>query len=220
MPTSRQRLLESVQTRKIVSAGELSRMLQMTEANARHHLAILQEQGLVTIVGERPPRGKGRPTLLFGPAQQFLGHNLDGLAKALLKEMAGEEWVEKAAKSMAARDGETSPPQPSVPRSTVHLTQRLMQGVQRLNEMHYQARWEAYAGGPRLILGSCPYAAIIDAHPELCRVDAALLEELAGAPVEQIAKLARDRQGTTFCSFHIFERRRAAKDSQGMDSPG
>lgn len=206
MKTSRQRLLEFVYARKIVSAGELSRALQMTEANARHHLAILQEQGLVEVVGERPPQGKGRPAQLFGPSKQALGNNLARLAKALLAEMADEGWAVRVARRMAA-DEETPLPLPAssarAQEGGGHLTQRLVHTVQRLNELHYQARWEAHAGGPRLILRNCPYAAIIEKHPELCQVDAALLEQLAGAPVEQIAKLAPERGGGVVCVFRM-----------------
>jgi len=61
--------------------------------------------------------------------------------------------------------------------------------VEKLNQMNYHARWEAGAGGPRILFGHCPYAAIITRHPELCAMDAALLKELFGDELEQIAKI-------------------------------
>jgi len=84
---------------------------------------------------------------------------------------------------------------------TKNLTQRLTQAVQHLNQLNYQARWEAHADGPRLILGHCPYAAIIDRHPELCRIDSHLLEQLLGQPVTQNAKLMTSPQGSRYCLF-------------------
>jgi predicted ArsR family transcriptional regulator len=69
--------------------------------------------------------------------------------------------------------------------------------------MRYQARWEAHADAPRLTLGHCPYAAILPEHPELCALDAALLETLLGAPATQVAKLARDGRGGMYCLFVI-----------------
>jgi predicted ArsR family transcriptional regulator len=70
-----------------------------------------------------------------------------------------------------------------------------------LNELQYQARWEASAWGPRLILGHCPYAAIVSDHPELCRMDAFLLETKIGKPVEQTGKLQINDTGLPFCTF-------------------
>jgi predicted ArsR family transcriptional regulator len=58
-----------------------------------------------------------------------------------------------------------------------------------LNQLHYQARWEAGAEGPRIILGQCPYAAVIGNHPELCRMDMSLLEGMLDTQVEQRVKL-------------------------------
>jgi predicted ArsR family transcriptional regulator len=55
--------------------------------------------------------------------------------------------------------------------------------------MNYHARWEAGQQGPRILFGHCPYAAIIEKHPELCQMDAALLKELFGDDMEQIAKI-------------------------------
>ena len=78
---------------------------------------------------------------------------------------------------------------------------RLASTIERLNSMHYQARWEAGAEGPRIILGHCPYRAIIADHPELCQMDAALLTELLQDEVMQTAKLEPGAGGLPFCGF-------------------
>ena len=78
-------------------------------------------------------------------------------------------------------------------------TARLALAVKKLNGLRHQARWEAGAEGPRVIFGRCPYAAVIAQHPELCAMDAALLNELIGRPVQQIAKIGT--QGSSRCLF-------------------
>ena len=75
--------------------------------------------------------------------------------------------------------------------------------MQRLQALHYQARWEARPAAPRLILGRCPYRPLLPAHPELCRFDAALLEALLGAPVEQTGMLVSDGKGLAQCVFEV-----------------
>jgi predicted ArsR family transcriptional regulator len=204
MKTSRQRVLEFIQSHRGVSAAEISRALQMTEANARHHLDILEVQGLVEVVGQAPAQGKGRPRRLFGLAEHALGHNLDGLADVLLGGLAAalppqdfEPFLKKAAQSLKGEQGKPGR------KISASLTQRLFNAVQRLNELNYLARWEAHAEAPRLILGRCPYAAILPEHPELCRFDGYLLESLAEAPVTQTARLARDARGLPHCVFAL-----------------
>jgi len=83
------------------------------------------------------------------------------------------------------------------------LPRRLTLAVDRFNELHYQARWEAGIDGARFILGHCPYAAIVAEYPELCRMDAYLLEQRSGSPVEQMAKLQPSAKGYPFCVFRV-----------------
>ena len=206
MKTSRQRVLEYILAHYPVTTADLSQALQMTEANARHHLSILQERGLVQPAGQRPSPGKGRPSRLYRPSEQRLGHNLDQLAAALLallKSRSSSIELEPALSALAEQIA--GPAWQPRRRGAESLTRRLYLAVQRLNEFHYQARWEAWRGAPRLILGHCPYAAIIHQHPELCRLDAYLLGGLAGAQVEQTSKLAPDTQGALHCIFRIIE---------------
>ncbi|NOH03540.1 MAG: hypothetical protein HND47_17050 [Chloroflexi bacterium] len=54
----------------------------------------------------------------------------------------------------------------------------------KLNDLHYQARWEAGAQGPRLLFGRCPYARVIEGHPEICKMDEAMLEAALARPIE------------------------------------
>ncbi len=85
--------------------------------------------------------------------------------------------------------------------SIVPVTKRLVRAVARLNELHYQARWEASAAGPRAILGHCPYAAIVAEYTELCRMDAFLLETMFSSSVTQTAKLQLNDKGLPYCAF-------------------
>jgi predicted ArsR family transcriptional regulator len=68
------------------------------------------------------------------------------------------------------------------------MPKRLSLLVEKLNEMHYQSRWEAGAEGPRVIFGRCPYAKVIAGHPELCKMDTAMLAISLGRPVIPLQK--------------------------------
>lgn len=202
MVTSRQRLFRYLQEHTLVTVAEVSRALQMTPANARHHLSILVEEGVVKTVGERPARGQGRPAQLYRITRQAEQNNIDRLAGACLDLLwegkgAGEREV---LLSRLVRGLSGDRPVLSAGDS---LTRRLVDACQELTRWNYQARWEAHAQGPRVIYGHCPFASILAEHPEMCRVDAALLEDLLGEGVEQTARLAQDTRGARYCMFVV-----------------
>ncbi|MGD8402121.1 MAG: helix-turn-helix domain-containing protein [Anaerolineales bacterium] len=194
MPTTtRQKILDYLKRNKSVSSREIARALQMTPANARHHLSILAADGRVEVIHQRQV-GKGRPEKVYQLGDKFLGDNLSVLADALLVEADGKIEMEALGKRIAGEVDSTEQP----------LMGRLSSAIKRLNEMHYQARWEAGAGGPRIVLGHCPYRSVIENHPELCVMDAALLAKLLGGEVSQTTKLETGAGGLPYCSF-VFE---------------
>jgi predicted ArsR family transcriptional regulator len=187
----------------------------MTGANARHHLGVLESEGLISQVGTRAGRGKGRPHKLFGIAEPILGNNLDQLARAML-----DMWVENLEEEERARfcsqlaeklfTNAFSEQPVTAARSPAerysmgsHPAQRLNQVVSRLNELNYSARWEASALGPRIWLGHCPYLSLLPDHPELCQFDRFFLERLIGVPVNQTAKRSTDARGNVYCLFLV-----------------
>ena len=199
MQNTRQQILIHLEKQQTASANEISRILHMTAANARHHLGLLIEQGLVEVIQQQNDRGRGRPRLLYTLAQSAMQDNLDLLVDALLKALLQNSDAEQ-------------PFEPIIPLlfgqipGAKNTPQRLNQVVQRLNEMKYRARWEASPTGPRMIFRHCPYASVLAENPELCQMDVAALSILLGASVEQIAQLERDNQGATSCIFAIIPR--------------
>jgi predicted ArsR family transcriptional regulator len=199
--TSRQKILDYFHLRKIATVDDLSRVLHFTEANIRHHINQLMAEGVVVKVGKRPARGRGRPHSLFGLKVQMTSHNLDNLASAALEIIfsekvspVGKEMQTRKLASTMAKKGHITGTNPS---------KKLLQVVNLLNEMNYQARWEAHDEGPRVIFNHCPYSSIIREHPELCQMDAHLLEELLGASASLKACLEPGPTGLPHCIFSL-----------------
>lgn len=215
MKTARQRILEYIQAHRAVTTAEICQALKTTEANVRHHISILIDLDLIEVIGQRPAEKKGRPARIFGPSARSQGDNLGLLADILLDEVLEclpsqekDDLIEAIARSVADRI--RSIPQPESERGvstgrlrSENLSARLLAAIQRLNKAHYQARWEARPDAPRLILGHCPFGDLPARRPEICRVDARLLEELIGQPAEQLKRLAKDGRGATYCMFRI-----------------
>lgn len=199
MKNTRQRILDYLSNHRAVTAEELSHALHMTAANVRYHLAILLGRGLVHVGGERPPQGRGRPAKVYSLPHHKMGENLGLLASALLKEAIDQEDTQAQKEFLTRIAGLII----GKFRPGSGLSQQLLQAVRRLNELNYQSRWEAHADAPSVIFGHCPYASILADHPELCTLDAALLEEMLSNQVTQTAKLARDSDGGTYCMFKV-----------------
>ena len=85
------------------------------------------------------------------------------------------------------------------------LGRRLSTLVDALAAMYYEPRWEARAAGPQIILGRCPFAEIIARHPELCLMDAYLLQKGLSTGVRQLAKLEPNERGLPVCVFGVLQ---------------
>lgn len=198
MITARQEVFRYIRKIRAVSAFDIARDLAMTPANARHHLSILKRDGRIEVVGKRSGGIKGgRPTKIYGINRNLLGDGLPTLSHHLLEEMLGSVNPRERAgvlKKLGQRLAS------SCKRGTSPII-RLTETVKHLNKFGYQSRWEAHAEGPRIILEHCPYSTIIQKHPELCEMDAALLETCLGERVEQIEKLSGE--GIRFCVFGV-----------------
>ncbi len=196
MQATRQRILDYLDQRGNASARQLAQAFAMTPANLRRHLRILEARSLLTASKRHPPQGRGRPEQFYALTARAQPVNLEQLSSALL-DQTRERGQEARLKRLALRllDNVASP--------AGQITQRLVAAVQRLAPLGYRPRWEARPNAPQVVLGRCPYAPIIADHPELCRMDAHMLEALVAAPVEQLSKLQPGPQGTPQCVFTL-----------------
>ena len=189
--TTRHKVLAYLSKNRTASAREVSRALKMSIANVRHHLRVLVSDGRLELTSVRGADKRGRPEKVYSLPRAALGDNLPALADALLTEAASGVRIEALAQRLAGESNFASQP----------LAKRLNLTVEKLNQMNYHARWEAGSEGPRIIFSHCPYAAIIDKHPELCQMDAEILKEWMGQPATQIFKIGKD--GSSVCVFVI-----------------
>jgi predicted ArsR family transcriptional regulator len=178
----------------MASAREISRALRMSEANVRHHLRVLISDGRLDVSSAENRQERGRPEKQYSLPRAVLGDNLAALSDALLAEAGSKVRVETLVKHLIGETDFASQP----------VGKRLNLVIEKLNQMNYHARWEAGSSGPRIIFGHCPYASIIAKHPELCVMDAELLEKLTGQSAEQLTKIGRD--GSLSCVFVRMQR--------------
>lgn len=191
MVTARQKVLIYFTKTRTASAREISRSLRMSSATVRHHLRVLVADGRLEMSFVRSREGRGRPEKVYSLPRSALGDNLAALGDAVISEAGAAVQMEMLAKRLAGEAGFSSQP----------IARRLNASVERLNQMNYHARWEAGPQGPRLIFGHCPYAALIEKHPELCRMDEALLGQFMGDAVTQMYTIGKE--GSSLCVFAL-----------------
>ena len=191
MTTARQKVLTYLNKSRTASAREIARSLKMSAATVRHHLRVLAADGRLELSSVRGRDGRGRPEKIYALPRTALGTNLAALSEALLAEAGSGIRMESLAKQLAKVDNFAGQP----------LAKRLNLTVEKTNGMNYHARWEAGSEGPRVVFSHCPYAAIIEKHPELCKMDEALLKDLVGQPARQILKTGKE--GSSICVFVV-----------------
>ena len=182
MPNTRQRVLEILGDQRAATAREISRLLQITPADARHHLATLLQEGAILPIGKPTGLGRGRPAQRYGLASLARPSYYELLAPALLIEAL--EYIpaadqERFLRGVLQRLAGAREPSGS-------LTARLVGTIQRLKELGYAARWEAHAAGPHLILEQRPFEELSALHDGAGDLDIYLLEALLGVAVRRI----------------------------------
>ena len=203
MQITRRKILTHIQVKGWTSAAELSRLLGKTEANIRYHLASLSRDGFVEVVDQEKPSSRGRPTLVYGLGPQAQLDNLNRLIGVIWTELIGDRPSKQRLarlRRIASRLVNSSGGQ-----RAASLPQRLYQAIERLQAMNYTASWEAHADSPRVILDQCPFAALVGNHPEVCTLDALILEELLGEPVEQVAIRNQIKKVRQPCVFQVLK---------------
>jgi predicted ArsR family transcriptional regulator len=182
MTSTRQRVLETIGGQRAATAREISRLLQITPADARHHLAILLQEGAIVPAESPPLPGRGRPARRYRLASDVQTDPYELLAPALLAEALERIPIpeqDSFLRSVMARLENDHKPSGS-------LTARLVGAIQHLDELGYAARWEAHAAGPHLILERRPFEALMARVSGAGELDVYLLEALLGVSATRL----------------------------------
>jgi predicted ArsR family transcriptional regulator len=205
MQNTRSKIMDFLEVNNQATAVELSQVLGMTQANIRHHLSILVEEGKVEIVGQSEASGRGRPAISYMPTRQAQKHSLDVLLRILLDDIQSNGSSRQRESNIKRLAERLSLPEVNENKS---IALRLGECIQHLNDLHYQAHWEARSDLPAITFGRCPYAPVIEQYPELCTMDKYLLEDILKREVIQTEKITRLPEGPHQCQFAIHTQNR------------
>jgi predicted ArsR family transcriptional regulator len=172
----------------------------ITPVTVRHHLKILQDEGLVDAGKMRHRTSPGRPQHVYRLTEQgaaYFHTNYQRLAANLLSQIektlpsAGVNVIlEGVAETMAreaAITGET-------------MEDRLNAVIIYLTQHGYEGRWETSDQGYLLITHNCPYHHLAHTTDALCQMDMRLIAMMLGVVPRLISRIAT---GNDDCSYFI-----------------
>jgi predicted ArsR family transcriptional regulator len=180
-----------------LSVDQIAQAVGLTPNGVRAHLATLERDRLVEQRGVR--RGRRKPTYLYAltPTAEELFPKayapvLRHLLSVLHERLPGEQLhalLQAVGRQMAVEHSMLGE----------ELDGRARRALALWEELGGSADLDA-SDGTLLIRGySCPLAAVVPAHPQLCEMAETLLSELIGVPVRERC----DRSAPPRCSFEV-----------------
>jgi predicted ArsR family transcriptional regulator len=180
------------------TVNELAEELELTDNAVRAHLLSLERDGLVKQSGIQ--RGTRKPHFayqlteeaehLFPKAYDVLLNQLIAVLKERLKPSALESILREVGRSIAG---------PQAARKRGDIKSRLGKALTTLESIGGAARIEKEQSRVLICSASCPLAAAVAEHPEVCRLAETLLSEIIGMEVREQC----DREGAPRCRFEV-----------------
>jgi predicted ArsR family transcriptional regulator len=199
MQSTRQEILEILKEERQATVEDLASRLGLTPMTIRHHLNVLQAQGLVEASTVRRSQKVGRPRLVYtltDAADDLFPQNYSELARNLVtevKETLGADETQAIFRRIAERMAQDAPP--PVPGQT--FEERLDQVTIFLETKGFLFRWEKSDEGYVMSNTNCPYRNVTQEHAEVCAMDAILIDRLLGVESQQISNL---QEGDDACT--------------------
>jgi predicted ArsR family transcriptional regulator len=162
---------------------ELAQALGLTDNAVRAHLATLERDGLVRQAGLR--RGTSKPAYAYAltPAAERLFPKAYGTLLRMLLDVLSERLPPSAVDDAVREVGHRVAAGQTVPNG--ELRYRIDQALAVLGELGGLAETEEQEDGFIIRGASCPLAAAVPGHPEICHLAETLLSDLIGVPVAE-----------------------------------
>jgi len=200
MQVTRAEIVQILKERGEASVDELAEALSLASITIRHHLAVLEKDGLVTNYRERGAVGRPRYVYkLTDEAKELFPKKYHLLADRLLAELksvASDEELSAIFKRIA--EGMTTEYATRLDGMT--LEERLSTLVDLLGQEGFLAHWERVEGEYTLKEYNCPYYYVGQRHPEVCHLDLQMISNVLRVQVERKSCVI---EGADFCIYQI-----------------
>ena len=184
---------------KVSTVNELAQELGLTDNAVRAHLLSLERDGLIRQSGTQ--RGYRKPHFAYEltpEAESLFPKAYDALLNQLITVLKGRLTPE-ALEGVLREVGRSLAPSETSTQSDGDLESRAQRALEVLKALGGAARIEKEEDKLFIRSGSCPLAAAVAEHPEVCRLAEALVAEITGATVRERC----ERGESPRCVFEI-----------------
>lgn len=200
--STRARVARSILQHGPSTANDLAKLLGLTPAAVRRHLAVLLSIGHLSSREQRiyGHRGRGRPAKVFvltdaGRGEFYQAYDRLAInALEFLRASAGPMAVEEFADQVAAGVGRRFEALRGEYETPVEAL------VDALTAEGYVASLQPVASGVQLCQYHCPVAHVASEFPQLCEAETKVFAALLGSHVQRLATIAH---GDGVCTTHV-----------------
>jgi len=172
----------------------------ITSVTVRHHLAKLQEEGLVSEPLMRHRSSPGRPSHIYeltNHGASFFPNNYQQMTAKLIAHM-DQALPQSTFNVIIEGIADDLATEAEIPEGSTQ--ERLEAVVNFLNSKGYEATWEATSAGYILHTQNCPYHHAAQANENLCQLDMRLVSRMLGIVPRLQSRIS---QGDDTCSYLI-----------------
>lgn len=200
MKSTREKILFTLLKKPQSTINDLADVVDINGISVRHHLTSLQADGLVRAEEER--HGVGRPRLVYSlteeglekfPTRYFrLANRILNQVKDSLSSEQINDIFSDMAKDIAAEHEHTI--------KKMRMEEKLSFIQELLEEEGFFVEWEKKDNQYIIHEVTCPYFHVVNQHPEVCKLDQALISEMLNVPASKMNCIL---SGDKHCSYVI-----------------
>nr|BAL58058.1 transcriptional regulator, TrmB [uncultured Chloroflexota bacterium] len=202
MKSTRERILQILARHPRQTINELAEAVGINPISVRHHLNMLQMEGLIASEEER--HGVGRPRLVYflteKGRERFPGSYLR-LMTRLLTQMK-ETMPAPMVNALFSQIAEELAQEYQEELANMSMEERLELVKELLSQEGFTVEWERTGDEYKIHEITCPYYHIGVNHPEVCTIDQALISKMLAVPAEKVQCIL---SGSTYCTYVIHQ---------------
>lgn len=193
-------VLQTIKESGQVTVEELAQAADVSPVTVRHHVNVLQAEGLIEATAVR--RKVGRPYYVYAlseKGQELFPKRYVSLTNRLLSELKSRLPADTVAEIFkGVVDGVITEHEGAF--EHLSLEEKLDYLVQLLGKEGFLARWERDETSYKLIEYSCPYISVGSKHSDVCNIDKELMLNVLQLPVQQHSCML---EGADCCEFSV-----------------
>jgi DeoR family suf operon transcriptional repressor len=198
MQETRAEILQILQKDGGATVAHMARTLRVSIGTLRHHVSILERDGLLT--REKIRHGVGRPQLRFllsAKGKESFPTRYDSLSSKLISQIKAT-FGTKGLTALLDRMSRNALEQHDLTRLGGSVSERADSLLEILNKEGFVANWEQSDGKLKITQHTCPYHAVVQEHPEVCQYDTKLISIVLDAPVKRTSCMSCGDRACTF----------------------